>query len=68
MTPFYQHLSGFPGFGLHSNVDKVGAWATAGVAAAFAAHGFVQLGKRYLHKDDERAAAAPATEQKGDAA
>ena len=67
MTPFYQHLSGFPGFGLHSNVDKVGAWATAGVAAAFAAHGFVQLGKRYLHKE-EPAAAAPEGEQKGDTA
>ena len=68
MTPFYQHLSGFPGFGLHSNVDKVGAWATAGVAAAFAAHGFVQLGKRYLHKGDEKAEAAPAPENKGESA
>ena len=46
MTPFYQHLSGIPGFGLHSKVDEVGLWATAGVAAAFAAHGLVQLGRR----------------------
>ncbi len=53
MTPFYTHLAGFPGFGKHSNVDKVGMWATAGVAAAFAAHGFVQLGKRWKHKELE---------------
>jgi hydrogenase small subunit len=60
MTPFYRHLSGFPGFGLHSNVDKVGIWATAGVAAAFAAHGFVQLGKRWaLSKHDAASGKAP---------
>lgn len=46
MTPFYAHLSGIPGFGLHSNVDRVGVLATAGVATALAAHGLVQLGKR----------------------
>jgi len=75
MTPFYSHLDGFPGFGLHSNVDKVGILATAGVAAAFAAHGFVQLGKRYMHGKQEEAAAQPAAakpvqkdavEEKGD--
>ena len=53
MTPFYGHVAGFPGFGVHSNVDRVGAWATAGVAAAFAAHGFVQLGKRWKQRDLE---------------
>jgi len=47
MTPFYSHLSGIPGFNLHANVDKVGLWATAGVAAAFAAHGLVEIGKRF---------------------
>jgi hydrogenase small subunit len=51
MTPFYSHLSGVPGFGLQSNVDRVGLWATAGVAAAFAAHGFVQLGKRWMRPE-----------------
>jgi hypothetical protein len=70
MTPFYSHLPGFPGFGLHSNVDRVGVWATAGVAAAFAAHGFVQLGKRWMYaKADESAAAKEAkaaTEEKGE--
>ncbi len=49
MTPFYSHIAGFPGFGVHTSIDRVGLWATAGVAAAFAAHGFVQLGKRYAH-------------------
>ena len=59
MTPFYGHLAGFPGFGVHSNVDRIGLWATAGVAAAFAAHGFVQLGKRYVQAK-QRAAPPPA--------
>lgn len=56
MTPFYSHLAGFPGFGLHSKLDRVGILATAGVAAAFAAHGFVQLGKRHLHHKHEEEA------------
>jgi hydrogenase small subunit len=54
MTPFYSHLAGVPGFGLHSNVDRVGLWATAGVAAAFAAHGFVQLGRRWTHGNQQK--------------
>ena len=51
MTPFYAHLSGVPNFNLHSNVNRVGLWATASVAAAFAAHGVVQLGKRWAQGD-----------------
>jgi hydrogenase small subunit len=46
MTPFYSHVAGVPGFNLHTHVDKVGLWATAGVAAAVAAHGLVEIGKR----------------------
>jgi hydrogenase small subunit len=67
MTPFYRHLSGFPGFGVHSNVDRVGLLATAGVAAAFAAHGFVQLGKRWASsgKDTDAAAINPQPEPPG---
>jgi hydrogenase small subunit len=45
MTPFYAHLSGIPGFGVHSDIDRIGLWTTAGVAAAFAAHGLVHLGR-----------------------
>lgn len=47
MTPFYQHLTGVPGFGAASNIDKIGVLATAGVAAAFAGHGLVQILKHF---------------------
>jgi hydrogenase small subunit len=53
MTPFYAHLEGIPGFGIHSDIDRVGLWATAGVGAAFAAHGLVQIGKRMFQGPPE---------------
>ena len=53
MTPFYQHLSGFPGFGMHSNIDKVGFWGALGVGAAFATHSLVKLGQRVMHEPAE---------------
>ena len=43
MTPFYQHLPNVPGFGRAANLDRVGLWATAGVAAAFATHGVISM-------------------------
>jgi hydrogenase small subunit len=43
MTPFYQHLTGVPGFGAASNIDKIGFYATIGVGAAFAGHGLIQI-------------------------
>jgi hydrogenase small subunit len=43
MTPFYQHLPPVPGFGRAANIDRVGLWATAGVAAAFATHGVISM-------------------------
>ena len=46
MTPFYAHLPGVPGFNIHSNIDDVGLIATGVVAAAFAGHGLIQIGKR----------------------
>jgi hypothetical protein len=46
MTPFYQHLTGIPGFGAGSNVDTIGAAAVLGVGAAFAGHGLIQIAKR----------------------
>jgi hydrogenase small subunit len=58
MTPFYQHLAGIPGFAVASNIDRVGAWAAAGVGAAFGAHGLGELARRTLGKD-----AAPADEE-----
>ena len=46
MTPFYQHLTGVPGFGAASNIDTIGALAVLGVGAAFAGHGIIQIMKR----------------------
>jgi hydrogenase small subunit len=46
MTPFYQHLSGIPGFGAGSSVDTIGGLAVLGVGAAFAGHGLIQIAKR----------------------
>lgn len=70
MTPFYAHLEGIPGFGLHANVDRVGLIATAGVATALAAHGLVQIGRGRLEGGRQpvavAASAAPSNEaQKG---
>jgi len=65
MTPFYAHLPGVPGFGLHTNVDKVGALTALGVAGAFAAHTVVQIGKRRWHERSAAAAAAPKSPEKG---
>jgi hydrogenase small subunit len=45
MTPFYAHLAGIPGFGVHSNIDKIGLWTAGGVAAVFAAHTAVHVAR-----------------------
>jgi hydrogenase small subunit len=46
MTPFYAHLDGVPGFKPSIPIDTIGLIATAGVGAAFGAHGLIQLGRR----------------------
>ena len=46
MTPFYQHLPGIPGYAAGTNVDMLGIAAVAGVGAAFAGHGLLQIMKR----------------------
>jgi len=46
MTPFYAHLAGIPGFGVHSNIDRIGLGAAAGVAAAFTAQGLLKIAQR----------------------
>jgi hydrogenase small subunit len=64
MTPFYQHLEGVPGFGIHSNIDKIGLIATVGVGAAFAAHGAASF---IAHrKDREYRKAEGAMDEKGE--
>jgi hydrogenase small subunit len=60
MSPFYAHLSGVPGFGVHADIDRIGLYATAAVAGAFAAHSLVQLGRRAY--DRRKAAQPPAPE------
>jgi hydrogenase small subunit len=64
MTPFYKHLPGAPGFGVASSVDRVGLWATVGVGAAFATHGFLSLAQRYWHSEQHPAARERADEAK----
>lgn len=59
MTPFYQHLSGVPGFDAATSIDRVGLYATAAVGAAFGAHGLVQIGKRVVQKRRDAANAPP---------
>jgi hydrogenase small subunit len=53
MTPFYRHLAGVPGFGVASDIDRIGLGGTAVLAAGLAAHGLVQIGRnardRRLH-------------------
>jgi hydrogenase small subunit len=36
--PFYRHQAGFPGFGIESTADKIGAVVAVGAAAGVAAH------------------------------
>ena len=50
MTPFYKHLPSAPGFGVASNLDTVGILAVAGVGAAFAGHGLIQIMNRRRNK------------------
>ncbi|HYN10893.1 MAG TPA: hydrogenase small subunit [Vicinamibacterales bacterium] len=64
MTPFYKHLPGVPGFGVASDIDKVGLYATVGVGAAFAAHGLIQVAKRVGRKYEP---VAPKTTKDGGA-
>jgi hydrogenase small subunit len=64
MTPFYAHLEGVPGFGVAGSVDKVGLWATVGVGAAFAAHGFLSLAQRYRRAEHHPAAREKTEEAK----
>ena len=59
MTPFYQHLTGIPGFGAGSNIDKIGFYATLGVGAAFAGHGLIQIIKRVGDKAEPIAPKPP---------
>jgi hypothetical protein len=47
-----------------TSVDKVGLWATVGVGAAFAAHGFLSLAQRWWYSEHHPAAREKAEEEK----
>lgn len=66
MTPFYAHIPSFPGFGVHSNVDRIGVLGTIGVGAAFAAHGLVQMAREVRRrKQPATSPAEPPTPEQG---
>ena len=46
MTPFYEHLTGVPGFGAAASIDRVGVYATGVAAVGFTTHALVQLKTR----------------------
>jgi hydrogenase small subunit len=62
MTPFYQHLPDFPGFGTGASVDKVGFWGAVGVTGAFAGHTLLQVVKRRVQKGREEPVQPPASQ------
>lgn len=66
MTPFYQHLSGIPGFADASNIDTIGALAVGAVGAAFAGHGLIHVMKRVGDHAEPITPASPAAPSKGD--
>ena len=61
MTPFYTHVAGVPGFGVHATADRVGLIAAAGVAGAYVAHGLVQMTRRRAARAKTEAAAQQET-------
>ena len=48
MTPFYEHMTGVPGFAAGTSIDRVGVYGTVAVAAGFTTHALVQLTKKKL--------------------
>ena len=55
MTPFYRHLPGIPGFGVASDVDRIGLGLVGLTAAAFTGHGLIKLaGRTAEHRAEKR--------------
>jgi hydrogenase small subunit len=68
--PFYQHLASFPGFGIETTADTVGAVAAVATAAGIAAHAVTtNIRKRRVIQEEiassEDAGAPPAAGQGG---
>ncbi|UCF37699.1 MAG: hydrogenase small subunit [Acidobacteriota bacterium] len=66
--PFYSHLGSFPGFGIESTADTIGAVLGIGAAAGVAAHAIsTNIRKRKLIKDRiDKSVEAPISVEEGD--
>jgi hydrogenase small subunit len=64
--PFYQHLAGFPGFGIETTADNIGVAVGLATAAGIAAHAVAtNIRKRTVVAHNiETSVAAPATDEK----
>ena len=67
MTPFYQHMSGVPGFDAATSIDRVGLYATTAVGTGLAAHTLVQITKRARdRRKEQEAASSPDAKKDGE--
>ena len=64
--PFYQHLAGFPGFGIETTADNIGVAVGLATAAGIAAHAVAtNIRKRTVVANNiSNSVAAPATDEK----
>jgi len=61
--PFYTRLPNFPGFGIESNADKVGAVAAVATVGGVALHGIMStVRKRKVHHENVEDSPAPVEE------
>jgi len=67
--PFYQHLASFPGFGIETTADTVGAWAAGITAAGIAAHAVTtNIRKRSVIAEGKKEGGAPPPAASGETA
>ena len=67
--PFYQHLASFPGFGIETTADTVGAWAAGVTAAGIAAHAITtNIRKRSVIAEGKKEGGAPPPAASGETA
>ena len=66
MTPFYRHLPGADGYGVHASIDKVGVSAAGVLAAGLIGHGIIASVRHHNgKKKEEREAAANGKAENG---
>jgi len=67
--PFYQHLASFPGFGIETTADTVGAWAAGVTAAGIAAHAITtNIRKRSVIAEGKKEGGGPPPAATGETA